>query len=450
MTPTSAFSPRRSTRAVSLFAATAAAIASCALAGDWPAYKHDAQRSSVTAESLAFPLRPAWQFVSPQPPSPAWPDTFRLLNRTDFDYAPQPVVAQGIICFGSSSDDTVRALDAATGAEKWHFITGGPVRFAPQIDGGRVFFASDDGYVYCVDAGTGKLVWKFQPAPRDERMVGNHRMISRWPVRTGVLVADGVVYCVAGTWNMEGVFVHALHAENGKAIWCNDTLGLSNVTIVDFPESADPGKETVGGHNGEFAANGATGSNPQGALLMSGNILLIPNGNSSPTALDRRTGALSPVGGGGGAPVTIDRDNVYSFARHHEDVLSMHPASLTGGTTARAWGKEIIPQVRITPPKLGQIHDRSKVSAVVHDGKLYARQAYGLALAGENLVIGENGAIAAQDPDTERVLWRSAVSGEARGIAVAEGRLYVGTSTGGIYCFEPARRDADTPVRSGS
>lgn len=419
-------------------------VAAPALAIDWPAYKHDAQRSSVSGESLTFPLRLAWQYEAPQPPSPAWPDVFRLENRTDFDYAAQPVVAQGIVCFGSSSDDTVRALDAKTGKEKWHFMTGGPVRFAPQLDAGKAFFASDDGFVYCVEAGTGKLVWKFQAAPRDERMVGNHRLISRWPVRTGVLVADGVVYCVAGMWNMEGVFVHALQAGTGKALWCNDTLGLSSVTIVDFPESADPSKETVGGHNGEFAANGATGANPQGNLLLWENTLIIPNGNSGPTVLDRRTGNLAPKGGGGGAPVTIDRDNVYSFARHHEDILSMNPVSLSTGSASRGWGKGAIPQVRITPPKLGQIHDHSKVSAVVHDGKLYARQAYGLALIGETLVVGENGAVAAQDPDTERVLWRAGITGEARGIAVADGRLYVGTSSGAVYCFETPAKGAET------
>lgn len=435
--------------AMPLLMAALAAIASCALAGDWPTYKHDARRSSVAGEALTFPLRPAWQYVAPQPPSPAWPDTFRLENRTDFDYAPQPVVAEGIVCFGSSSDDTVRALDVKTGREKWHFITGGPVRFAPQIDSRKVFFASDDGFVYCVDLETGKLLWKFQAAPRDERMVGNHRMISRWPVRTGVLVADGVVYCAAGMWNMEGVFAHALEAATGKPIWCNDTLGFSNVTIVDFPETADPSKETVGGHNGEFAANGAVGANPQGYLLLWENTLLIPNGNSGPTALDRRTGALSQQGGSGPAtttPVTIDRGNSYSFWRHHEDVLVLNPFSLATGTPARGWGKGVIPQVRITPPKLGQIHDRSKVSAIVHDGKPYARQAYGLALVGETLLMGENGAVTAQDPDTERVLWRAGVNGEARGIAVADGRVFVGTSTGAIYCFEPAAKGAGASV----
>ncbi|MBI2437463.1 MAG: PQQ-like beta-propeller repeat protein, partial [Lentisphaerae bacterium] len=208
-------------------------------------YRHDARRSAVTEESLSFPLAPAWTYICPQPPAPAWPDPFRLLNRMDFDYAPALAIAGGIVCFGSSADDTVRALDVKTGLEKWRFIAGGPVRLAPQIANGKVYFGSDDGFVYCLDAGSGKPVWKFRAAPADERFIGNHRMISRWPVRTGVLVADGVVYAVAGMWPAEGIFVYALAADTGKVLWCNDTAG----------------------------------GMPQGALLASRDILLVPNGN---------------------------------------------------------------------------------------------------------------------------------------------------------------------------
>ncbi len=42
----------------------------------------------------------------------------------DFDYAPQAVSAGGRVFFGSSADDTVRALDLADGREIWRFTTG--------------------------------------------------------------------------------------------------------------------------------------------------------------------------------------------------------------------------------------------------------------------------------------------------------------------------------------
>ncbi len=427
-----------------LFTLGLASVAIGALAGDWPAYKHDAERSSVTGEVLPFPLRLAWKSDSSQAPSPAWPDTFRLLNRTDFDYAPHPVIAEGIVCFGSSSDDTVRALDARTGRERWHFITGGPVRFAPQIDDGKVFFASDDGFVYCVQAGTGKLVWKFQAAPRDERMIGNHRMISRWPVRTGVLVSDGVLYCVAGMWNMEGIFVHALHAETGKAIWCNDTTGFWDVTMVDFPNLDDPKSAGYAGHQGEFAEDGCNGNNPQGPLLIGGHVLVIPNGSGAPRPLDRYTGV--PIAtwergavGSGGTWLTIDGGKIYSFFTQHMSEVGIEARSVSTGEVGRVWGSSLLPQLTIAPPdQPKRMHERGKVSAIVRNEKLYARKAYGMALAGTTLLLGQDGAILAQDRDTERELWKAKVDGEAREIAVADGRVYVGTSSGAVYCFEPA------------
>ena len=441
MTPTRPARLLRSRNTLAIFLTLATACVSTTLAGEWPTFRHDAQRSGVTAETLTFPLRLAWKYVCPQPPSPAWPDTFRLLNRTDFDYAPQPVIVQGIVYF-AASDDTVRALDTATGLEKWHFTAGAAVRFAPQIAGGKAYFASDDGYAYCVDAATGKLVWKFRAAPTDERAVGNHRMMSRWPVRTGVLVADGAAYFVAGMWNMEGVFAYAVEADTGKLIWCNDTLGLYNVALVDFPTD-DPEKQAVGGHSGEFAANGALGSNPQGNLLMSGDVLVIPNGNSAPTALDRRTGALTIKGAGPRAPSMIDKEKVYGFYRHHEDQLTLTPFALNALPAPRGWGKDVIPQVKIHSAKLGQILDRVKVSAVVRNGKVYARKAYELVLSGNTLFIGDENEVSAQDADTERVLWRAAVNGEARGLAVTDGKLFVTTSAGEVYCYVPAVRGAE-------
>ena len=155
-------------------------ITNGAFSDEWPAFRHDVARSAISSESLTFPLQRAWSHSMAQPPAPAWPPPhFIILNRLDFDYAPQPVAAGGIVCLGSSSDDTVRAFDWTTGKLRWKFITGGPARIAPQIAEERVYFASDDGCAYCVDARTGSLIWKFNAAPNPEKYIGNGRMISR-------------------------------------------------------------------------------------------------------------------------------------------------------------------------------------------------------------------------------------------------------------------------------
>ena len=43
----------------------------------------------------------------------------------------------------------VYAIDISTGKEKWIFFAEGPVRFSPTIWNNRIYFGSDDGFVYC-------------------------------------------------------------------------------------------------------------------------------------------------------------------------------------------------------------------------------------------------------------------------------------------------------------
>ena len=127
-------------------------------AADWPQYKGDAARSGASEETLAVPLQPAWIYQPPQVPRPAWEEPGKEANRLHFDHSPQPVVAGGRVFFGSSADDTVRALDLNTGKVLWRFTTGGPIRFAPAVAGDRVYVGSDDGCVYCLAAGTGEVI----------------------------------------------------------------------------------------------------------------------------------------------------------------------------------------------------------------------------------------------------------------------------------------------------
>ena len=69
-----------------------------------------------------------------------------------------PISPDGAVFFGSSVTGKVYALDAATGDVRWTFFAEGPVRFAPTVVDKKVYFGSDDGYAYCLDAKDGKLV----------------------------------------------------------------------------------------------------------------------------------------------------------------------------------------------------------------------------------------------------------------------------------------------------
>ena len=127
-----------------------------ALGMDWPQYRYDSGRTAASGEQLADALYLQW-YRDLAEPRPAFPGEVRL--RYDATY--EPVVMGGTMFVPSMVNDSVTALDTASGDVRWRFFTGGPVRFAPVAEEGRVYFGSDDGYLYCVGASDGKLRWKF-------------------------------------------------------------------------------------------------------------------------------------------------------------------------------------------------------------------------------------------------------------------------------------------------
>ena len=219
-------------------------------------------------------MSPSWTYRTSSAPQPAWPEPGKELHRLDFDFCFEPVVSQGLVLFGSSADDSLRALDLKTGELRWRIATGGPIRFAPAVVEGRCYVTSDDGQVYCLELSTGKLKWKFRGGLDPGMAIGNRRLISRWPLRSGVLVQDGVVYFSAGIWPSEGVFLHALDAATGEVVWTNDTCGLQYVDTAHTPASAMGGVA------------------PQGYLVASHGVLLVPTGRSTPAGFDLKTGKL--------------------------------------------------------------------------------------------------------------------------------------------------------------
>ena len=426
-------------------------LLSGACGADWPAYQADASRSGTVSEGLTYPLAKRWTYMPLQPPRPAWPEPGKELHRMDFDYAFQPIVADGILYFGSSADDTIRALDAGTGALRWRYTVGGPIRFAPEYGDGNIYVASDDGYLYCLDAGSGSLRWRFQGAPGDDLLLGNGRMISRWPLRTGVLAAtDGTVYLTAGMWPAEGVHIYALDAETGRVLWQNNRSGFGYMRAP---------------HSGAAAFTGVA---PQGYLLASGNVLVVPTGRSVPAAFDRRTGEFlyyrhGPANHDGGAWATIGHGLLFN-RKHIASGPKLKPAAHVGESDPMP-GDGLAAFALATGVKLGEVAERH--TALLGEHTIYAvgngqaealdlrkwrlseggsdvtaatwavehERCYSMALAGDALLLGGQGSVTAFNRSDGTKLWRDSVDGQARGLAVAAGRLFVAMNDGRITCY---------------
>jgi outer membrane protein assembly factor BamB len=418
-----------------------------ATAKDWPTYRGDAQRSGYTDETLPDGLTVQWRFAAKHAPQPAWSDRD---TRMPFDRVMHPVVADGRVFFGSSVDCKVYALDAATGNELWTFFCDGPIRFAPAVDGDRLFVVSDDGHLYCLAAADGAMLWKVRGGPTDSKVLGNGRLISRWPARGGPVVADGVVYFAAGIWPSEGIFIYAIDAETGKVVWCNDRSGST--------WTAQP-------HGG---ANAASGVSAQGYLVVAGDKLLVPTGRAVPAVFDRKTGELlyfhlQKNGHVGGADI-VAGDNWFfngsaafdlasgtryaSVPKISARLAASCPDSVTlwesGKIHTLSWEEKTTsdrkgtPQTATTLSPLKALDSGPSTSAlIVAGGKVVS--------AG---VVPEGYQLDMVDLESGQSCWSTGVEAEPLGLAVADQRLLVATAAGQLVCYGggDAKRSETSPA----
>jgi alpha-tubulin suppressor-like RCC1 family protein/chitodextrinase len=245
---------------------------------DWPQYRNNEFRQGETAMELPDNLYLQWTLELPTPQR-AW-ERQQLL----FDPNYEPIVMGKTMFVGFSGSDKLLALDTSTGVEKWRFYAGGPIRFSPVATAGKVCVASDDGYLYGLDAATGAELWKVRGGPSNQLIFGNRRMVSNWPIRGGPLLgSDGLVYFACGLVPSEGVFVYAINPSTGSVVWKNDESGAMTV-----PQP----------HDGDHVA----GLSPQGYLVMNAakTKVMIPSGHALPGYFDRLTGKMDTPWNQGG------------------------------------------------------------------------------------------------------------------------------------------------------
>jgi len=417
-----------------LLAAGAAASAS---ADDWPMWQHDAQRTGVTPARVPDRLHLQWTAQYPRLER-AWPDE----DRMEFDVAYEPVIAGKTLFFGSSRDDALRALATDTGEERWRFYANGPIRFAPCVDGNRVFVASDDGCLYCLDTESGALHWRFQAVPSRRVVLGNTRLISMWPVRGAPVVADGKVYFGAGIWCFEGIFLYALDAISGEVVWSNDNC---DVPYIQQPH-----------HSDAFA-----GVTPQGYLAVNGDRLLVPNGRAVAACFNRSTGDLEYF--------HLESNNRHGA--YHVSTLGdyfFNPSCLYELDEGRNAGV-FAAQVALTEDTVYGL-DGGRIKAYDFQNLAVERQkdsknriyykwdmptrwflgvdATTFIVAGDQVIAAKPGglcAIAVPGAKGEpKLAWELEVPGTPRNLMAADDRLFVVTEEGDICCFGGKKAEAVT------
>ena len=293
-------------------------------------------------------------------------------------------------------------------------------------------------------------------------MLGSGKMISLWPVRTGVLVDDGTAYFGAGIFPAEGVVMYAVNAEDGKLTWCNDSCAQA-------PQSR---------------------MSPQGYLLASKSRLFAPLGRASPAAFDREDGRVlyeayvEHIIGGTYATLADDqlftgteqmtgfdqesprsrstwfwgrqlivapdafyaatgrqlfavkRDTYAAASLRRKSLLDRQRELNTQIQKARRGPEATLKQLQAQLVALNpQLKESESKMAAGEMWRVPCDCAETLMLAGNVLLVGGDRKVLAFDAASGQVLWAGEVAGNARGFAVADGRLFASSDTGAIYCF---------------
>jgi len=449
--------------------------AGSANAADWPTYLHDNARAGTGAEQLPHDLHLHWMYNSPAPPEMAFSgprsdliEGKQMRHRVAFDRAIQTVIVGERLFFGSMVDHQLHCVSAKTGEPIWNYYTQGAIRLAPTVWNDKVYFGSDDGWVYCLAANNGDLVWKLRAGPADDRLLGRGRMISRWPVRTGVLIDNGIAYFGAGVFPHETVYLCAADAETGKFVWKNDHISQE-----------DAGRNDL---------------SPQGYLLASKDILCVPSSRTLPAGFDKQTGEeihhksyswRSTAGGVvGGVKAVLGDGQIFASGPHHflamdqktgavgyawiggrqlaisqdrgyvvdgERVVAMNRKKHANATAERQAlnlklytlqrGRKSMPAAEYQQKYVALKEEIAKLSEV---GVLWSTSTdcdSALIVTGDLIVAGGDGKVQAFSAESGEMVWSAKVDGEANGLAAAAGGLYVSTSLGKIYGFFPKAFD---------
>ena len=430
----------RSTKLNWTFLAVAVALLASipARGGDWPQWRYDSQRSAASPEELPGELKLHWVRELPKL-TPAWPDQAKMR----FDAAYEPIVAGQRMFVGSSFSNSVMAFDTRTGGELWTYFVDGPVRFAPLAWEENIYFACDDGYLYCLKAADGSLVWKFRGGPSDRKILGNERLISMWPARGAPVIAEGKIYFAAGIWPFMGIFLHALDARTGEVVWTNDGDGS---TYIKQPHNAD-----------SFA-----GVAPQGALVAIGDKLLVPGGRSVPACYDRASGKLvfyqlaeNAKKGGGSSVAAVDQlifNGGAAFDLAAESYLGTVGEQITfaDGRLYDYFNEEVrVRDLKSSAVKKEETVDRKGAKAIVAKwsieqvAKVETSVLTALIKAGSRLYAGAKGKVMGlqlplASKGQAKAAWEAEIEGTPVSLAAADGKLFVSTLEGRLYCFGAA------------
>ena len=404
--------------------------------GDWTTGRYNYYRNARSDEALPNNLDIAWKWKSQQPPRQAWYGPARwdayasirnLRSMRNYDLAFDPIIVGDYTYWGSSSDNSLYCVSIKTGIIKWRMTAGGAIRLAPTFSDGKIYFGSDDGYVYALSADTGTVIWKYSPTETSDWILNNGHYISRWPCRVGVVVDNGIVYAAFSLLPWKESYLCALNAETGKI------SGTGTYKVK---------------HDGMTL---------EGLPVFTDKLLVYPQGRVPPVMFNRKNGEKTGIlnsknKGYGGTFLVYDSDIItYGPGPGHDKTWNMTKFALQGKNQLN----------KGFPNANMMIFDGDKAYALT-DKSIYAvnktnsakriwhtplESPYTFIMAGKTIYVGVDGAVVAIDTATGQQLWKVTLAGRVYTLTAGKTVLMAGTDLGMIYCLRNTKKEVGSIIK---
>jgi quinohemoprotein ethanol dehydrogenase len=145
---------------------------------------------------------------------------------------------------------TINASNVKTLGFAWQYDLGLPLRgqeATPVIVDGIMYTSGTWGYVYAVDAATGREIWRYDP--KSDFFAGRNPCCDL--VNRGVAVWKGKVYVASGDGRL-----HAINAATGQKIWEADTITDHKLPYASTGAPQIAGDKVVIGNAGSDMGHG--------------------------------------------------------------------------------------------------------------------------------------------------------------------------------------------------
>jgi outer membrane protein assembly factor BamB len=382
-------------------------------------------------------------------------------------------VVDGNNVFAASDDGYLYCLDANSGQLNWKFrggprgdkmigndymISRWPGRSGVMVDGDKLYFAAgmwsrDGAYVYCLNSSDASIIWKNDTLNYHDMLMPHASGFGGMDPHGYMLLHRGLLYVTTGRGSpaafdaATGEFVfyengqgYKPHFEGGSWAMASGDLVYINRRINNtYREVSDPYDAEMdpmpGVHSGLMGIDYQTGELKM-AMTCRERAVIPDGGEYMIMAGARAVDANEDPNEYIGSIISVDMAQLLAVAPMYE------PKDVVDGN---------IPDPPSWVDFIGNWRNKLRLRApswftpnTFKNWETDTGRVYNLMQAQNTIIACGRGKVTALDQQDGAILWTKQITGNARGLCIADGKIIVSSTDGYIYCY--GQGDANSSI----